>query len=155
MKESAPGQENQPPSSWATASAVGGTPAADPAAAGGYPAQPGQYPPPGQIAGAYPPPAGGYPVYPAPRPTNNLALASFIVSLVCLFSCPLIGLVSVFLGRRARDEIRRTGEQGDGLAQAGVIIGWVGVGLTVVYVLAMAAYFGFFFLMVNSTSSTY
>ncbi|WP_326549548.1 DUF4190 domain-containing protein [Micromonospora sp. NBC_01813] len=154
MKESDPGQENQPPSPWATPSAAGGIPAADPAVAGGYPPQPGQYPPPGQIAGGYPPPAG-YAVYPAPRPTNSMALASFIVSLVSLFSCPLIGLVSVFLGRRARDEIRRTGEQGDGLAQAGVIIGWVGVGLTVLYTLVIAAYFGFFFLMVNSTSSTY
>lgn len=152
MKESEPGQENQPASPWATPS---GTPAADPAAAGGYPPQPGQYPPPGQIAGGYPPPAGGYAVYPAPRPTNNMALAAFIVSLVSLFSCPLIGLVSVFLGRRARDEIRRTGEQGDGLAQAGVIIGWVGVGLAVLYTLVMAAYFGFFFLMVSNTSSTY
>jgi hypothetical protein len=160
MQDSAPNQANQPASPWATGTGAGGTEPADPAAAGGYPPPagqtPGGYPPAaGQLPGGYPPAPGGYPGYAPPRPNNNMALASFIVSLVSLFSCPLLGLVSVFLGRRARDEIQRTGEQGEGLAKAGVIIGWVGVGLTVLYVLIFAAYLGFVFLMVSSSTASY
>lgn len=160
MQDSDSNQANQPASPWAAGSGAGGTGPADPAASGGYPPPPagqapGGYPPGGQAPGGYPPPPGGFVGYAPPRPTNNMALASFIVSLVSLFSCPLIGLVSVFLGRRARDEIQRTGEQGEGLAKAGVIIGWVGVGLTVLYVLIFAAYLGFFFLMVSSSTASY
>ena len=125
-----------------------------------YDSNPGksdQPPTPGQPVGPgqpYPP-AGGWPGYAPPPPTNTMALTSFIVSLVSLFSCPLIGIVSIVLGRRARDEIRRTGEQGDGLAQAGVIIGWIGVALAVLGALVFLAYLGFIFLMVSNSTATY
>jgi hypothetical protein len=35
----------------------------------------------------------------------------------------------------ARSQIRRTGEQGAGMALAGLIMGWIGVGFTVLVVL--------------------
>jgi NhaP-type Na+/H+ or K+/H+ antiporter len=38
----------------------------------------------------------------------------------------------------ARSQIRRTGEQGAGLALAGLILGWVGVGFTVLVLIAAA-----------------
>jgi hypothetical protein len=84
------------------------------------PAEQPPYPPPYQ----YP-----YP-YPVPRPTNNLAIAAMVVSLASLFTCPLVGGVGIYLGNRARTEIRASGEQGEGMAQAGVILGWVAVGLS-------------------------
>jgi fatty acid desaturase len=50
------------------------------------------------------------------RPTNTLA----ILALVMAFAFPPAGLV---LGIIARKQIRETGEEGDGLALAGIIIG--------------------------------
>lgn len=75
----------------------------------------------------------GYPYGPPPQPrgTNGKAVAAMVVSLAGLVSCPLVGAIGIYLGYRAREEIRRTGEEGDGMAQAGIIVGWVGIGLTV------------------------
>lgn len=95
------------------------------------------------------PPVPPYP--PAYRPTNNLALASLIVSLVSLISCPLIGGVGVYLGNRARSEISRSGENGAGLAQAGVIVGWCALGLAVLSILFFAAYFIFMAVVFGAT----
>lgn len=90
---------------------------------------------PGWLPPAYTPP------YPPPRrPINGLALASLIVSLVSLLSCPLVGGVAVYLGNRARTEIRQSGEEGAGFAQAGIIIGWCAVGLAALMVLFFLAY---------------
>jgi Domain of unknown function (DUF4190) len=75
--------------------------------------QPGStgYPPPGpgpyQVPGGYPPPVK--------RRTNTMA----ILALVCAFLFAPAGIV---LGVLARREIRRTGEEGWGLATAGVAI---------------------------------
>src|SRR4051794_5281121 len=74
-------------------------------------------PPPGY---GYPPP---YPVY--PPPTNPMAVAA----LVCALTIAPVGLG---LGIAARRQIRRTGEQGDGLALAGIIIGGTVTGIYVV-----------------------
>jgi hypothetical protein len=72
---------------------------------------PGYGPPPGHG----PPPGYGW-----RRPTNQLA----VVALVLSFLGPLspVGLV---LGVVARGQIRRTGEEGDGLALAAVVVGGV------------------------------
>jgi hypothetical protein len=71
----------------------------------------------------------GYPVYVVQqRPTNGLAIASLVCSVVG------IGLVGAILGHVARRQIRQTGEQGDGLALAGIIVGWVMTAFFVVWV---------------------
>lgn len=88
-------------------------------------------PPPGEPpdpAGTGPQPPYGYP-YPPPRRTNGNALASMVVSLAGLVTCPLLGGIGVYLGYRARDEMARSGEEGDGMALAGIIVGWVGIGV--------------------------
>lgn len=95
-----------------------------------------------------------HPYPPMRRPTNNLALASLIVSLVSLMSCPLIGGVGVYLGNRARAEIGQSGEDGAGLAQAGVIIGWCAVGLAVLSVLVFAAYLVFMAVVVGVSATS-
>ncbi|GHD06008.1 DUF4190 domain-containing protein [Zhihengliuella salsuginis] len=58
------------------------------------------------------------------RPTNTYA----IISLVSSF---FIGLVGVIFGHLARKQIRETGEAGDGLAIAGLIIGYISIGFWV------------------------
>lgn len=83
-----------------------------------YPTSPGQYPPPGSGYGA--PPAGGT--------TNTMAIVSLVLSLAGLavwISAP----VGAVLGHIARRQIRERGEQGDGMALAGIIVGWILTGL--------------------------
>lgn len=58
--------------------------------------------------------------------TNGLAVASF----VCALLQPFFGLTTipaVILGHSARRQIRRTGQRGDGLAVAGLVLGWLGL----------------------------
>ncbi len=75
-----------------------------------------------------PPPAG-------PATTSRLAVASLvcgIASFVCILG-PLAGIPAVITGHMALQQIRRSGGTvgGRGLALAGVILGWVVVGITV------------------------
>src|SRR6201996_2626174 len=66
--------------------------------------------------------------YQQQRPTNSLAVASMVFGL----ATPLFGLTAlpaVILGHKARGQIRRTGERGDGMALTGLIIGWAAIGL--------------------------
>lgn len=78
-----------------------------------------------------PPPSHGYPP-PAP-PTNGLAIASLVLSLLGLVNVlPLLGTVlGLIFGYSARNQIaqRRGTQGGEGLAKAGIIIGWVTVGI--------------------------
>jgi Domain of unknown function (DUF4190) len=93
---------------------------------GQQPAYPGQQPAYGQPAYGDPyaqqgygqpaPYAGGYP--PPARGTNTMA----IMALVFAFVFAPLGLVFGFI---ARKQIRETGEEGDGLALAGLIIGGI------------------------------
>jgi hypothetical protein len=89
---------------------------------GAYPA--GSYPAGSYPAGSYP--AGGYgqPGYPVQQRTNVLA----IVALVLGFVIPLGGVICGFVAKR---QIRRSGENGNGLATAGIVIGFVFIALTV------------------------
>ena len=106
---------------------------------GGQPpyGQPAYGPPPGYGVPGYGAPGYGFPPgYGYPRPTNTLA----ILSLVMAFVFSPVGLV---LGIVARRQIRQTGEQGDGLALAGIIVGGIGTALAVLgflfFFLALAA----------------
>lgn len=88
----------------------------------GYgPPPPGHGPPPL----VQPPP---YPVY--GPPTNAMAIAA----LVCALTFAPVGLG---LGIAARKQIRRTGEQGDGLALAAIIIGGIVTGIYVLVIVVL------------------
>lgn len=65
--------------------------------------------------------------YPYGRPTNSLA----ILSLVLAFVFPPAALVTGIIARR---QIKRTHEDGDGLALAGVIIGGIATALFVMLI---------------------
>jgi Domain of unknown function (DUF4190) len=94
-------------------------------------------PPPGQ---QYYPPYQGYPPYPAPRPTNGLAIAALVCG-IAAFGTGITFLPAIICGHIARGQIRRTGEQGDGLALAGLILGYVGavlfIGILLVFVVVI------------------
>lgn len=67
----------------------------------------------------------------APRTTNSLAIASLCCAIGQLFLWPLATVPAIALGHVARHQIRRTGEGGAGLALAGLLLGWLGLGLAV------------------------
>jgi hypothetical protein len=68
----------------------------------------------------YPPYGAGY----GTRSTNGLAVASLVCSLAGLLTC--IGApVGVVLGHIAKSQIKVSGEEGNGLATAGLVIGYV------------------------------
>lgn len=76
------------------------------------------------------------PVLPAPATprTSGLAIASLLLGIGGLTILPLLGsIVAIILGYMARAEIRqRPAElEGNGIALAGIIMGWIAVGLAV------------------------
>jgi hypothetical protein len=81
------------------------------------------------------PPAPPVPV--APPRNNALAIASLCCGVAQVMLWPLATIPAVVLGHVARHQIRRTGEQGAGLALAGLVLGWVGVGFAVLAILGL------------------
>jgi Domain of unknown function (DUF4190)/Domain of unknown function (DUF1707) len=67
----------------------------------------------------------------APARTNSLAVASLACGVGQLFLGPLGTFPAIVLGHMARREIRRTGENGAGMAAAGLVLGWMGFALLV------------------------
>ena len=94
--------------------------------------------PPAPAYDAPPAPAYGAPTYGAPTygastaaKTNVLAIVSLVSSLVGFFTG--IGfLVGVVCGHISLSQIKKTGEQGRGMALAGLIIGYIGIALSVI-----------------------
>ncbi|GIE27861.1 hypothetical protein Ait01nite_009060 [Actinoplanes italicus] len=84
------------------------------------------YPPPDKSPFGQPPPAYGvpYPPYGAAQRTNGLAIASLICSVAGVLTC-ISAPVGVVLGHVAKKQIRETGEDGDGLATAGLWVGYI------------------------------
>lgn len=91
----------------------------------------------GQPAGYYQPPG-----------TNGMAIGSLVSSLVGFvlgwaFSPLFLGmLVGIVLGHISLSQIKKTGEQGRGLAIGGLICGYVGTGIFVLLMLGFLAIFG-------------
>jgi hypothetical protein len=85
---------------------------------------------------------GARPVAPTPSAqpqwakTNSLAITSMICGIAQLMFGPLATVPAVVCGHMARSQIRRTGEQGAGMALAGLVLGWIGVGFTALVVIA-------------------
>lgn len=84
----------------------------------------------------------GYPGYSAPvsaaQSNNGMAIASMVVSIVGVLGlCGYglggwIGLIGAILGHVARRQIRERGESGDGMALAGIIIGWIATAIALI-----------------------
>ena len=117
-----------------------------------YPSQPptpdGPPPPPNYAQQQYaqqqyaPPPQAPYyqPGYypgPMPAPTNGMAIASLSCSVASFVIIPLIGaILGVIFGHMALGQINASNgrEQGRGMAQAGLIIGYIHLGLFVLVI---------------------
>jgi hypothetical protein len=89
-------------------------------------------------------PLGGparYPgaVYP-PRPSvNSTAVSALVCGIGVFFTLGLTAIPAIVLGHAARRQMRATRQRGDGLALAGVALGWAGVALLVVAVAGLVA----------------
>jgi hypothetical protein len=97
-------------------------------------------PPPGQQY--YPPyqPYPPYAPYPPARPTNGLAIAALVCG-AAQFVTGITFIPAIICGHLARRQIRRTGEQGDGMALAGLILGYVGGAIFIVVLLTIGLVF--------------
>ena len=83
-------------------------------------------------------PGGGAALFPVPVPvgppkTNSKAVASTICGVTEFFTFGLTSIPAVILGHMARNEIRQTGEGGTGLATTGLVLGWLAIGLWVLF----------------------
>jgi hypothetical protein len=66
--------------------------------------------------------------------TNSLSIAALVCGIVG-FCFPLASIAAIILGHRGRSQIRRSGEEGYGLATAGAVLGYVAVALGVLGIL--------------------
>jgi hypothetical protein len=84
---------------------------------------------------------------PAPRQTSTYAVISLIAGILGWTLLPFLGSIgAIIFGHLARAEIRRSNGQldGDGLAVAGLILGWISVALAILSVIAILVFILFF-----------
>jgi hypothetical protein len=81
---------------------------------------------------------------PSYRSTNSLAVISRIFGIACWFVLPLIGaIVAVVCGHLARGEIRRAEPgtvEGEGLALAGLVLGYIHLALALLAIVLVVAF---------------
>ena len=68
-------------------------------------------------------------------PNSSLAIVSLIAGILGLTLFPLLGsIVALITGYMARKEIQESAGSigGDGLVTAGLVLGWIGVGMSVI-----------------------
>lgn len=77
--------------------------------------------------------------FPVQRKTNGFAVASLVCSLGGIFTAGLSGILGVVFGFVARSKIRQSNgyETGDGMALAGIIVGFLMAALFIVLVIAL------------------
>jgi hypothetical protein len=88
-------------------------------------------------------------------PTSSLATVSLIAGILGFTALPFLGsIVAVWTGYEARKETRAVPPKaaGDGMATAGIVMGWIGIGLGVVGICCVIAYFGFFATLVATST---
>ncbi len=79
------------------------------------------------------------------RQTSSLAVISLVAGILGWTLAPLLGsIAAVLCGHLARAEIRRAPDrlEGDGLAIAGLVLGWGQIVLGVRFVVALFMFFG-------------
>ncbi|MFI7124291.1 DUF4190 domain-containing protein [Nonomuraea sp. NPDC050153] len=137
---------------------------------GGYGEQPPSYEQPLGY-GQQPPSAGGYGQQPPsygqqgygygmppqqPRSTNGMAVASLVLGIIGLIFCGLTSIPGVILGHIALNRIKKTGEEGSGMAVGGLVTSYITV---VIWVLCWIIFGGLILSMIGlsaaATSSSY
>jgi hypothetical protein len=94
----------------------------------------------GAMPGYAPPaaPIGSAPAAAPPRTTNGLAIAAMVLGIVWIY---WIGsILALIFGYIAKGQINRSdGRQGGkGMAIAGIVLGWVGIGFLVLMIVVIA-----------------
>ncbi len=131
----------------------GAQPAAYPPSAG-YPPAPPAY---GAAPPAYPSapqayaagaqsyaPAPGYSGYVQPK-TNTLAIVSLVSSIAGFIIFYFIGsIVGIITGHISLSQLKTSNEGGRGLAISGLIVGYVGLALSIIGTIVMIAFWGWF-----------
>ena len=75
-------------------------------------------------------------------PTSTSAVVALVAGIAGLTILPVVAsIVAVIAGYSARKDIARTGEGGAGFATAGIITGWIGIGLAVAGLLLFVVVF--------------
>jgi hypothetical protein len=69
------------------------------------------------------------------RKTNVLAIASLVSGIGAIFVPILASIAAIILGHMSLNQIKQRNEEGKGMAIAGLILGYVGIGLGLLYVL--------------------
>lgn len=106
-----------------------------------------------QPYGQFPPPPPGYPMQPGmpypyyvPRRTNGLAIASMVLGILWIY---WIGsILALIFGYIARQQIKERNEDGNGMAIAGIVLGWIGIAVLVIVILL-------FFVLGSITTETF
>jgi hypothetical protein len=92
---------------------------------------------------------------PVSRGTNGMATAAMVLGLVGIVSCGTTSILAIIFGHVAQSQIKRTHEEGQGMATAGLILGYIVTGLWLIvwvfYIWLWAIVFG----SAASTSTTY
>ncbi|MFC0677613.1 DUF4190 domain-containing protein [Lysobacter korlensis] len=79
------------------------------------------------------------------RSTSSLAIASLVSGILGWTVLPLIGsIVAIVTGHLARSELRREGDRltGDGMAVAGLVLGYLALATLVIGILMVLVFFG-------------
>lgn len=79
------------------------------------------------------------------RSTNTMAVVSLVFGILSWVMIPAIGaIVAIITGHMARAEIRRNQNQmdGDGMAVAGLVLGYLQLALLIIGVLLLILFFG-------------
>jgi hypothetical protein len=79
----------------------------------------------------------------AAQRTSGYAIASLILGIAGFFVFPIVpSILAIVFGLKAREEFRRDrAVGGDGLATAGIVLGWVGIALTAIGLLFLLLLF--------------
>jgi len=73
-------------------------------------------------------------------PTNGLAIAALVCGIAEIFTLGLAAIPAVILGHLARGQVKQTGERGDGMALAGIILGYLGIAGWLFMILAITSH---------------
>jgi len=89
------------------------------------------------------------PAAPAPQAakTNTMAILALVFSAVGFVTLFwgfgfLLAILGAIFGHVGMSQIAKSNESGRGLALAGVIVGWASVGIAVLGIIAIVAFFG-------------
>ena len=92
---------------------------------------------------------------PQTPPNNGMAIVSLILGCLGILSCGffIFSLGAVIFGHVAQSQIRRTGEQGNGMAVAGLVMGYITILLGLIYWIVIVGIYGAALWSIGNTST--